>query len=506
MTTTITTTTGAAVEGVRIADMPDLGAFTSDSSIVGEHAGSGRFSAISLSGYFLPLSGGNVTGQTTITLNTSGAPPAANALTVTQNASGVAQTSQYSALTAVANRTNATVATTPANRHNCPVLANLAAAIKYIPPGGLAAGYQLPEQWAYISQNYDCSNQPSSIGGATINEYDTAANGADDVGPRAGAVYVFSKIWPIGGPPGPINPAYGPPPSVGGLPAEFGAAIALTTDTDVVIKRGIVTAIAYSSAAVDTRLAKTLVGTIQTTVAAGGTSLHVNNVVAYLSWGPNGSPVSSGNPMPVAIGANTYSVIGAAFDAPTGGTTTTNMGVLTLSSGIVGTDGTAGNSVVSSARTVWLADGQQVALSSSGAVYMSGAGGGSGGQLTIHAPDYVEIKGGSFLVDGSINAGNTISAAGSVVLGSPNFATSAVAYFHPSGNTGADATIQAFAGTGANDGSLSVTAGSIVLNVQGKITFGTLPPNAPDDASAASAGVPPKGVYRNGSVLMVRVA
>ena len=44
MTTTYT--------GVRIVDMPDLGAFSSDSSIVGEHAGSGRFSAAALEAYF----------------------------------------------------------------------------------------------------------------------------------------------------------------------------------------------------------------------------------------------------------------------------------------------------------------------------------------------------------------------------------------------------------------------------------------------------------------------
>jgi hypothetical protein len=36
--------------------------------------------------------------------------------------------------------------------------------------------------------------------------------------------------------------------------------------------------------------------------------------------------------------------------------------------------------------------------------------------------------------------------------------------------------------------------------------FVVLPVNAPDDATAASLGVQPKGIYRNGSVLMVRVA
>ena len=45
--------------------MPDLGTFTDTSSIVGEHAGSGRFTAASLKGYFLPLTGGTVTGPVT---------------------------------------------------------------------------------------------------------------------------------------------------------------------------------------------------------------------------------------------------------------------------------------------------------------------------------------------------------------------------------------------------------------------------------------------------------
>ena len=41
------------MSGIRIVDMPDLGAVTSDSSVVGEHAGSGRFSASAFSSYVL---------------------------------------------------------------------------------------------------------------------------------------------------------------------------------------------------------------------------------------------------------------------------------------------------------------------------------------------------------------------------------------------------------------------------------------------------------------------
>ena len=46
------------IGGVRIVDMPDFGAFNSSSSLVGERAGSGRFSASGLAGYFLPITGG----------------------------------------------------------------------------------------------------------------------------------------------------------------------------------------------------------------------------------------------------------------------------------------------------------------------------------------------------------------------------------------------------------------------------------------------------------------
>lgn len=58
---------------IRIVDMPDLGAVTDDSSVVGEHAGSGRFAMTAMRNYitttgggpFLPLVGGNLTGNLT---------------------------------------------------------------------------------------------------------------------------------------------------------------------------------------------------------------------------------------------------------------------------------------------------------------------------------------------------------------------------------------------------------------------------------------------------------
>jgi hypothetical protein len=51
--TTTTTTTPGTFPGVRIVDMPDLGTVTDTSSVVGERAGSGRFSAPQLRSYVL---------------------------------------------------------------------------------------------------------------------------------------------------------------------------------------------------------------------------------------------------------------------------------------------------------------------------------------------------------------------------------------------------------------------------------------------------------------------
>jgi hypothetical protein len=60
----------STIGGVRIVDMPDLGAFSDTSSLVGERAGSGRFGASGLNSYlsgrFLALSGGTLTGPLTL--------------------------------------------------------------------------------------------------------------------------------------------------------------------------------------------------------------------------------------------------------------------------------------------------------------------------------------------------------------------------------------------------------------------------------------------------------
>lgn len=43
----------STINGVPIGDMPDLGSVNDNSSVVGEHAGSGRFSAPALRSYVL---------------------------------------------------------------------------------------------------------------------------------------------------------------------------------------------------------------------------------------------------------------------------------------------------------------------------------------------------------------------------------------------------------------------------------------------------------------------
>jgi hypothetical protein len=102
MTTTITTTGGVPVEGVRIADLPVLGMVTDDTSFVGEHAGSGRFTAPALRDYvaativtdpsggpFLPLDGHvAMTGPLTLSGSPTIASQAANKAYVDAHSGG----------------------------------------------------------------------------------------------------------------------------------------------------------------------------------------------------------------------------------------------------------------------------------------------------------------------------------------------------------------------------------------------------------------------------------
>jgi hypothetical protein len=95
------------VGGVRIVDMPDLGAFNSSSSLVGERAGSGRFSASGLAGYFLPITGGTaLTVNGTISADVIGANSINSNTGITANSITVGTT-----LTAGTVDTNAVVTT-----------------------------------------------------------------------------------------------------------------------------------------------------------------------------------------------------------------------------------------------------------------------------------------------------------------------------------------------------------------------------------------------------------
>jgi hypothetical protein len=198
--------------------------------------------------------------------------------------------------------------------------------------------------------------------------------------------------------------------------------------------------------------------------------------------------------MPVTIGANTYNVIGAAFDAPGSGGVTTTLGTITLSSGIIGTDGASGNSVVQQARTIWLADGQQLCFSSGGDSYLHAIG----NALFINATNFVEVSNG-LQVGGGLSTGGNIQSLGSMQIGSTTAPASSALEFHSSGHTTADVTLTTSGGSStANSGTLTIAAAYTA--------FSPLPTNAANDGAAATAGVPVGGVYRNGSALQIRVA
>jgi hypothetical protein len=129
------------------------------------------------------------------------------------------------------------------------------------------------------------------------------------------------------------------------------------------------------------------------------------------------------------------------------------------------------------------ADGQSYARQSSGwTTVISASGGTMTGNLT--APNITAtgaLSGASASISGLLTAGSaTISGA----LSAAGLTLTA-----------------AFNGVTATFTGL-LTAASLSLG--GAMTFTSLPVNALNDAAAATAGVPVGGVYRNGSILMVR--
>jgi hypothetical protein len=71
-----------------------------------------------------------------------------------------------------------------------------------------------------------------------------------------------------------------------------------------------------------------------------------------------------------------------------------------------------------------------------------------------------------------------------------------------SGNVGGDFRVRRYDDSGTPLGNDPLT----ITRATGAIILGTIPTNAANDAAAATAGVALGGIYRNGSVLMVRIA
>ncbi len=94
---------------------------------------------------------------------------------------------------------------------------------------------------------------------------------------------------------------------------------------------------------------------VRTTLGSPGTALAVDDIRGFQSAFVNGvqQPVSGGNPLTVAVGANAYTLTGATADTTNVSTAPSGVsGVLTFSGNVSVADGTAGNSVIAANASV----------------------------------------------------------------------------------------------------------------------------------------------------------
>jgi hypothetical protein len=95
---------------------------------------------------------------------------------------------------------------------------------------------------------------------------------------------------------------------------------------------------------------------VRTTLSSAGPIVTVDDVRGFLTVFVSGvqQPVSSGSPLAVIVGANTYSVVGASIDVTNVSTTPAGLsGTLTFSGNVSISDGTTGNTVqASNAATI----------------------------------------------------------------------------------------------------------------------------------------------------------
>jgi hypothetical protein len=223
-----------------------------------------------------------------------------------------------------------------------------------LPPGGVPAGRQMAELWALWLPTVDKTNLPSSIANAiTGNETDMSANNVDDVNGRFGLQLDLSEAVPL---------------ASGGYPLEWAYGILTTTSATSQFKWMANLQGNYSVAVIDTRNAfpNGSAGTpakIATALTSPNTCVHVGNVLPFTSAGVYGLPVSTTNTAQIKVGANTYTQTNFSFDGPG-----LQSGTVTLSAAVSVADGAAGNFLVNSSRTIWLATGQQIAFDYAGAV------------------------------------------------------------------------------------------------------------------------------------------
>ena len=94
---------------------------------------------------------------------------------------------------------------------------------------------------------------------------------------------------------------------------------------------------------------------VRTTLGSAGPAIAVDDLRGFLNSFVNGvqQPVSATNSLTVTVGSNAYTLVGATADASNVSTAPNGIsGVLTFSSNVSVTDGTAGNSVIASSASV----------------------------------------------------------------------------------------------------------------------------------------------------------
>ena len=363
-----------------------------------------------------------------------------------------------------------------------------------LPPGGVPAGRQMAELWSLWLPTVDKTNLPSSIANSiTANESDLQANNVDDANGRFGLQLVLNEAVPL---------------ASGGYPLEWAFGILTTTSATSQFKWMANLQGNYSIAVIDTRNAfpNGSAGTpakIATALVSPSTTVHVGNVLPFTSAGVYGKSVSTTNAAQIKIGSGTYTQTGFEFDGPG-----LQSGILTLSAAVSVADGAAGNAVINSSRTIWLATGQQIAFDYGGAesvffdttinaLHVTSTLAADGGFLLDHNsstslfwdPGLFGISGGGHLqgnlmITGTLYCPTSVVVGGYTTLAGVVSVTNSISFSSTSSflgpvsmNTGLTVTSGTLVAKGGASvaGGLSVGGGTIGLPTY---TVATLPPTA----------------------------